>query len=96
MHLFTCNLIYHGVSLLRVLPLPPPFLVRKRMEIIKKRIMNVSHKDNKRAFSIERDGGGRRTAWGCKEQSRACLQRKKGELNGESQSIDTTDYQMPL
>lgn len=64
MHLFTCNLIYHGVSLLRVLPLPPPFLVRKRMEIIKKRIMNVSHKDNKRAFSIERDGGGGRTAWG--------------------------------
>lgn len=96
MHLFTCNLIYHGVSLPRVLPLPSPFLVRKRMEIIKKRIMNVSHKDNKRAFSIERDGGGGRTAWGCKEQSRACLQRKKGELNGESQSIDTTDHQMPL
>lgn len=64
MHLFTCNLIYHGVSLLRVLPPPPPFLVRKRMEIIKKRIMKVSHKDNKRAFSIERDGGGGRTAWG--------------------------------
>lgn len=60
-----------------------------------KRIMKVNHKDNKRAFSIERDGEGR-TAWGYKEHSRACLQGKKGELNGESQSIATTDHQMPL
>lgn len=59
---------------------------------MKKRIMNVSHKDNKRAFSIERDGGGQRTVWGCKEQSRARLQGKRGELNGESQSRATTDH----
>lgn len=93
MYLFTCNLIYHGVSYLWVSPPPPPSLGRKRMEIMT-RITNVSHKDKKRAFSTERSGGG--TAWGCMEQSRACLQGKKGELNGESQSISPTDHQMPL
>lgn len=90
------QLIYHSVSPPWVLPPPPcPFLVRKRMEIMKKRIINISHKDHKRAFSTEKDGG-ERTAWGCKEQPRACLQGKKSEVNGESQTIATTDHQMPV
>lgn len=96
MSLFICKLIYHGVGCLWVLSPLPHFLDRKRMEIRKKRIINVSHKD-KWVFSIERNGGeGGGTAWGCKEQSRACLQGKKGELNGESQSTATTDHQTPL
>lgn len=63
MSLFICKLIYHGVGCLWVLSPLPHFLDRKRMEIRKKRIINVSHKD-KWVFSIERNGGeGGGTAW---------------------------------
>ena len=65
---------------------------------MKKRIMTISHEVNKRVPSIERDGGeGRkRQPGGGRSSPRGCLQGNKGELNGESQSTDVADSQMPL